>query len=458
MKKLLFIFLVSFIALNSFGQNSSQIGFVNDICLPKKLYMLEGVQNDIFVQPLIKRWRPDNDVVRFSGTANYSRKLQEVASIVQPEDSSIVTLNLINTDEFETVKSLSAEVVTGNPGIGDGTVKVSIIGDSFTQGAFFKSALLENKYVPGIKMIGLCEVNGHPGQFHEGRGGWTLSRYFSISKDRTQHYNGFWQPDGKYRYWGSTAYWKLVKEVSVSPNPQKWQFMEYYSTIHFIGVSSEFDALGLKLDPRENDLMYDNEAESFICFDGIKWKRVESKDFEWSFNYRKYLDMWKLEYPEILAEFLGLNDFRNAGLPGNLNFKQWNDQMEQMIASYHSVVPNGKFVLMIPSSSCGILDNKSGDFTLLQNANMWELRRNIIEKFDNRTDENIYIVDAGIAIDNYYGTQFLNDSTYTLPYAGFEGDDRLKVQSGNPHPYPNYPTMGISLAAFIQRYRMKSKN
>lgn len=30
--------------------------------------MLEGVQNDIFVLPLIKRWRPYNDVVRFSGT------------------------------------------------------------------------------------------------------------------------------------------------------------------------------------------------------------------------------------------------------------------------------------------------------------------------------------------------------------------------------------------------------
>lgn len=453
MKKLLCLLFVSFIALNSFGQKSDQIEFVNDICLPGKLYMLEGVQNDIFVQPLIKRWRPDNDVVRFSGTANYSRKLQEVASIIPLEDSSIVTLDLINTDEFEIVKSLSAGVVTGKPGLGNGTVKVTIIGDSFTQGTFFKSALLENKYVPEIKMVGLCEVKGHPGQFHEGRGGWTLSRYFSTSKDRTQHYNGFWQPDGKYRYWGSTAYWKLAKEVSESPNPKDWSFMEFYSTYSFIGVSSEFDAHGLKLDPRKNDLMYDNETESFICFDGKKWTQVKYEDFKWSFNYSKYLDMWELESPQILAEFLGLNDFRNAGLPGDLDFTEWNNQMEQMIASYHAAVPDGKFVLMIPSSSCGIMDNKAGDFTLLQNANMWEVRRNIIEKFDNRMDENIYIVDAGIAIDNYFGTNFLNDSTYTLPYTGFEGDDRLKVQTGNPHPYPNYPTMGISLAAFIQRYR-----
>jgi hypothetical protein len=455
MKKLSIIFLVSFIALNAFCQKPVQTEFVNDICLPGKLYMLEGVQNDIFVQPLIKRWRPYHDVVRFSGTAKYSRRLESVASITQPEDGRIVTLDLINTDEFDTVKSLSAEVLTGKPGVGEGKVKVSVIGDSFTQGTFFKSALLENNYIPGIKMIGLCQVKDHPGQFHEGRGGWTLSRYFSISKDRTHHYNGFWQPDGNYRYWGSTAYWKMAKQVAESPNPQNWQFMEHYSTIHFIGISSEFDPKGLKLNPIKNDLMYDNEAESFIRFDGENWKKVKYEDFEWSFNYGKYLKMWKLEPPEILAEFLGLNDFRNAGIPGKLDFEKWNDQMELMIASYHSAVPDGKFVLMIPSSSNGILNNENGEFTLLQNANMWEVRKNIIENFDNRTDENIYVVDAGIAIDNYYGTRFLDDSTYTLPYAGFEGESRLDVQTGNPHPYPNYPTMGISLAAFIQYYRMK---
>jgi hypothetical protein len=420
--------------------------------------MLEGLQHDIFVQPLIKRWRPYNDVVRFSGTANYSRKLQHVASIINPEDGRNVELNLINTDAFTTVKSLTAKIRTGKPGIGEGTVKVSIIGDSFTQGSFFKSALLENNYVPGIKMIGLCNVTGHPGQFHEGRGGWTLARYFSVSKNRTRHYNGFWQPKGQYRYWGSKAFWKLVREVSLSPDLQSWQFGEYYGTNSFIHLINRFDLDGVILDPRENDLMYDNVAESFICFDGKKWKQVAYDDFEWSFNYGKYLKMWELESPQILAEFLGLNDFRNAGYPGELDFEKWNDRIEQMIASYQSAVSGGKFVLILPSSSCGIMDNKNGDFTMLQNANMWEVRRNIIEKFDNRTDEDIYIIDAGIAIDNYRGTNFLHDSMYTIPYSGYEGNDRIKVQTGNPHPYPNYPTMGNSLAAFIQHYRMQSKN
>ncbi|GHB75305.1 hypothetical protein GCM10007390_31300 [Persicitalea jodogahamensis] len=75
--------------------------------------MLEGIQNDIFVEPLVKRWRPYDDVVRFSGTAEYSRRLQRVASITDPADESKVSLELINQDEFRTVKTLAYTVKVG---------------------------------------------------------------------------------------------------------------------------------------------------------------------------------------------------------------------------------------------------------------------------------------------------------------------------------------------------------
>lgn len=92
--------------------------FKNDICLPSKLYMLSGVQNDIFVEPLIKRWRPYDDVVRFSGTAKFQRRLQRVASINNPEDGAKVTISLINQDKFDTIKSITSEIVTGKTGEG----------------------------------------------------------------------------------------------------------------------------------------------------------------------------------------------------------------------------------------------------------------------------------------------------------------------------------------------------
>jgi len=427
--------------------------FVNDICLPSKLYMLSGVQNDIFVEPLIKRWRPYNDVVRFSGTAKFQRRLQKVASINAPADGTTVTLSLINQDNFDTIKSITSSIVIGEPGIGNDSVRVSIIGDSFTQGAFFKDALLVMGYVPKIRMIGLRDVTGYSGQFDEGRGGWTLAQYFSVSNKRTDAYNGFWQPGGSYKYWGSTHFWKLANEVRLNPNGG-WTFGESYNAGRFNSRSLLFDEkTGYKLSPVANDVMYDNTLESYVKYNGKEWTTVNYSDFVWNFDYGKYLLMWNLEAPSILAEFLGLNDFRNAPEPSKINFTKWNEQIEKLATSYFKAVPNGKFVLMIPSSTCGILDNTAGDFTTKQNACMWELRRNIIENFDGRESENIYIVDAAIAIDNLNGTNFTTDTIYTKPYSEYSGKERIVVQTANPHPFPNYPNMGVSLAAFIQKYR-----
>jgi len=191
----------------------------------------------------------------------------------------------------------------------------------------------------------------------------------------------------------------------------------------------------------------------YVRFDGVNWVEVAYNDFSWNFDYSKYLSMWNLNAPSILAEFMGTNDFRSAQDPEMIDFTTWNSQIKKVVASYLKAVPNGKFVLMIPSSTCGILDNTAGDFTTKQHACMWELRKNIIEMFDQQESKNIYIVDSAIAIDNLDGFYFTADENYTKPYSEYTGEERIAVQNGNPHPYQNYPNMGVSLAAFIQKYR-----
>jgi len=440
------------VSANVKGDENSGV-FVNEICLPSKLYMLSGVQNDIFVEPLIKRWRPYDDVVRFAGTAKFQRRLQRVASINAPVDAAKIKISLINQDKFDTIKSITSEIVVGEQGIGTDTVVVSIIGDSFTQGAFYKDALLVKGYVPNIKMIGLRDVKGYSGQFDEGRGGWTLGKYFRVTNKRTDAYNGFWQPDGVFKYWGSTDFWKLANEIRL--NPQKdWTFNESYNAGRYNTKSMLFDKkTGYKLNPKKNDIMYENSLNQYVIFSGKRWLPVDYSAFSWNFDFSKYLSMWDLNAPSVLAEFMGLNDFRSARDPAMIDFTTWNAQIKKVVASYLKAVPNGKFVLMIPSSTCGILDNTAGDFTTKQNACMWELRKNIIENFDGRESENIYIVDSAIAIDNLNGIGFTTDTIYTKPYSEYKGEEKIAVQVGNPHPYQNYPNMGISLAAFIQKYR-----
>ena len=159
------------------GQKSN---FKNDICIPGKLYMLSDIRNDVFVEALIKRWRPYNDFVRFSGDCVYSRKLNRVASVDTPVDGSNMKIELVNSDEFEIIKEKAISICVGKKGIGTQEVTVQIRGDSFVNGAFFRDALLSKNYIPGIKLVGLRNIKNEEGQYDEGRGGWTVKKYFEI--------------------------------------------------------------------------------------------------------------------------------------------------------------------------------------------------------------------------------------------------------------------------------------
>ena len=407
--------------------------FVNDICLPSKLYLLSETQNDLFIEPFIKRWRPYHDIVRFSGTCPFTNRIPRKATISHPVHYSHIKVDLINTDRFDFLKKDSITVFVGNKEEGNGEITLQILGDSYVQGAFYQDALLIKNYVPGIKLIGLRDVKGYHGQYDEGRGGWTLDTYFSIPKDPMVPYHGYMQPTNNYRYWGSSEFWKNCHKVI---NKELTGSEERYQCGRYETCAKRFNSqTGYLITPQKNDLMYDNTRNCYRIYTGKKWEDIEIDETQWSFNYSKYLEMWDLEAPQYLAEMLGLNDYRDCL---KADYTQWNQRLEQMKASYLKAVPNGKFLVLIPCSTCGSLNNQRGDFTIRQNAAMWEFRKNLIDTFDQREDEGIYLIDVGITIDNEEG--------YNKNKAG--------LQVGNPHPYPNYPTMGIPLAAFIQYQRM----
>ncbi len=415
---------------DSVAQN---VAFTNDICVTDKVYMLSDTLNTFFVEPIIKRWRPYHDLVRFSGTALYIKRIERMAE-VKPKagESSYMGVSLVNTDEFRTLKSDTVRVLVGEKGAGKEEVKVQILGDSYTDGAFFRDALIDKGYVPRLHLIGLRKVRDAENQYDEGRGGWTVRKYFEIPKGEDTPYHGYMQPDGTCRYWGSTAFWKNCYRVQ---NGELKGFDWKYNCGRYERCLPKYDSkTGYLLHPRKDDLMFDNQRNGYMVYDGHKWKETEIDETAWHFNYGKYLDMWELEKPDIFVMLLGLNDYRDSL---KADYGPWNRRVEEIKRSYRQAVPQGKFVVLIPCSTCGLLDNQRGDFTLRQNAAMWQLRQNIIRTFDGRESEGIYVVDMGITIDNENGYR-----------KNTEG-----LQTGNPHPYPNYPAMGVPLAAFIQYYR-----
>ena len=424
--------------------------FRNDICLPSTLWMLSDTQNDIFVQPFIKRWRPYDDFVRFDmnpKAGTFMRRLNHVASIDSPAEGAVVDVSLVNGDAFDVLKRQRVTLRVGEKGVGSTDVYAQILGDSFTHGQFFRKALLESGAVPKLHLVGLLKCG--EGQYNEGRGGWTLNSYFSVPKREMQSYHGYMQP-AEGRYWGARAFWKMAWKCVRKTQPKG--FEPTYSCSRFDDFVDRFDEqTGVLLKPQVGDVQFDNVANTMVRWDGAAWKPVDEKSLGWHFDYGKYLGMWNLKAPQFLFVMLGLNDFR-----GHLNadFTQWGERIQTVKESYQKACPDGKFVIAIPCSTCGSIDNAAGDFTPRQNAAMWRFRNWLIQTFDKREADGYYLLDAGIATDNDHGFTSAKGPV-TAPHAEYKGTDALKVQTGNPHPYPNYPSMGNPFAAFIQYYRAK---
>ncbi|MDP4227656.1 MAG: hypothetical protein Q8910_14890, partial [Bacteroidota bacterium] len=284
---------------------------LNDICLPSVTYMLSNTQNDLFVEPFIKRWRPYEQYVRFEGT-KFSRRLQRVASVSSPSEGEKITATLYdgNTEDFSIIKRDTTIIRVGEKGTGTDSVRVQVLGDSYTQGAFYKDALITKGYVPLLDLVGLRKCDGNSTAYYdEGRGGATLNTYFTVSTGKTIHYNPFFQPSGNFRYWGATGFWKMA---CTHPTSGTNSFNEFYNCgFYRESALSKFDArTGLLAKPREGDIMYDNDQNTYIIYSGGKWRKTNYSVYTWAFQYDKYLSMWNLKCPDFLFVMLGLNDFR----------------------------------------------------------------------------------------------------------------------------------------------------
>lgn len=426
MKRLLFAFLTPTLAGAMLADCKTS--------LAADMYALGNHPTHFYTQAFTSRHDPEAWVVRFGGDCNFEKRIPEEAVVNSVPGEYILTAQVVDLSDFSPCSCDSIRLHIADRNRGNGPVRVQVIGDSFVQGAFYRSALADSCYVPGIQMIGLRRLaDSDKILYDEGRGGWTLKDYFTISKADASPYAGFMQPADSRRYLGATGFWKnchRVQEGILS------DFESRYQCGRFQDFASRFDpATGLPLSPRKDDLMWDSEKNAYVCFDGRKWRDVRNEDeSKWRFDYPKYLAIWNLDAPDFLFETLGLNDFRDAL---DVDYSEWDSMAAQMKDSFLKANPEGKFAIVIPCSSCGSMHNRRGDFTIRQNDCMWRFRKHLTDTYSDRIAEGWHLVDMGIAIDNEHGYR----------------TDAEGLQTGNPHPYPNYPEMGMPLAAFIQYWR-----
>lgn len=402
-----------------------------DLAMPHRQYLLRGVSDTLYSEAALRLYGRQAAELRWGGTCAFSERRPQRAVIVSAKDGDTLTADLVSTQTFDTLASSRSRLCVAEPGIGSGTVRVQILGDSYVQGAFYRHALLETDYVLGLRLIGLRAVAGVADQYDEGRGGWTVERYFEVRRDAAASPSPFMQPTGDRRYWGSTAFWRNAYKAQDATAA----FEVRYACGRFEHCLPLFDAAtGLLSHPTKGDMMWDSARDTFIIYTGRRWQPAADDSNVWTFDYAKYLHMWRLEAPQILFENLGLNDFRDSL---SADYRLWDTRLMTMFRSYREAVPGGQFVIIIPCSSTGTPDNRRGDFVLRQNMAMWQLRRHIIDTYCGREAEGIHVLDMGIHIDNATGYR----------------RDSHGLQTGNPHPYVAYPAMSVGIAACVQYIR-----
>ena len=415
------------------------------IAMPAKEYMLSGIEYDLFYDNIVDLKKAN--ICRIEGEARgtESAKLlntQKCCIIEHPESitNSEMYVCLYDAEERGRLVAQKVDIVVSNKNTDTGNLYAMVVGDSYTDGDGTQSwidHILAANLCPNIHFVGLCKNPVHNGQYHEGRGSWTMAMYAEPATGtglEGRVYAGFWQPNDSYKYWGDIRFWANVKSGQAALSD-------------FDG--SKFDANGYLLNPTTNDIMYN--GTNYIKWNGSQWATVAKTDYTWGFDFGKYITMWNITAPSICAVMLGVNDFREA-IFTNAGWASFKVNLNNFITSYHAAVPTGKFVAVIHCTDMGRdwnINTSMRTSAEYQNYVLWQYRKNMIADFDGRESEGVYLCDAGIMVDGEYGYEI----TERKPFSTYAGNLRIKLQTTNPHPTLAYPAMSLPFAAIIQYLR-----
>lgn len=444
------------------GNFNKSDSFVNDIAMPKKLYMFNNVDNDIYKEPMIKLYG-SNEVVRFKHSSIY-RQFANVTTIKTPANNSILETSLRNlrSDAVDTIKTISTIIKSCNANLASETfsnLNVQVIGDSFTQGEFYYYGLEASKYAPNVTLVGTVKAwkSWNTSAHHEGRSGWSLDIYSSVVTNGC--HSPFWQPNGNYRYWGNIDFWKQVYINRENQNHDLY-------TGYVEQLNLYYNQDGTLKSPLEGDIMFFNSENKFKVFNGSSWIDTTKESYTWGFDYSKYCSMYSAiigGVPDVIFFTLGLDDFRYYSPNTIEEFATvWDKKVELLKTSYLSKNPNGKFVICIPCSTIGTDTNTivgtnavgNDNFPALPHRSMFYARKHIIDTYDGRESSGIYVVDTGLMYDYYFGFLTTEDESYTKPFSAYQQDNKIEnVQFFNPHPTNSYRNASIAMAAFIQNMR-----
>lgn len=298
------------------------------------------------------------------------------------------------------------------------------IGDSMTRSEVYVQQAV-NK-AKNIKTIGLRNIAR--GVNHEGRGGWTSYAYLESFAETGSGVSPFLFPKGYSgeEYFGDREFWNRID----SP-----EFSNKYS---YSGIKPQ------------------KIKEGMVCLDDGVLCRYSNGEYieleknpQFEFNFKKYMERFQFEKPDVVSLLFGANEFQTCSYENlEAEIEKYIDTIKKIVKSIKEFDEEIRIVINLPvcggeQYSWGLAlgckgSSKRYNYCIKMASNA------LIETFDKRYDENIYICSMLAVCDTDSG--FPKETKKCNIYS-----DATETRCSNwVHPSEvGYKQMGDALAAVI---------
>ena len=446
---------------NDLTSNSFETNFIDynnqnveSILLPRNLFVLSPIYSslnnaNIFYKNSILSSNINSYITGYSdyGTVNDIGWSLNNSTYINAANVFDVTLTMNNT-LFPSSKSVNVELIdtkNTNP------IRLLPIGDSLTRAGAYLNHIKD--VLPNITILGTRFYSNDGMPAREGRGGWTLDKYFtSINSSELDSPFIFPENISGSHYKGNTRDWKNIC---------------YYDSTHHAYAGFQkiargwrdngpflYDLNGYYKYPLKGDVMVDPSykyGSLWIEWDGSSWEPI-SPPTSYEFSFSKYMDRFSPAFkdgsPTHVSILLGANDFGYGNATENIDI--YISQINKMITSIKSYDKDIKIIICTPTlgPDTSVVTDSELEFYKKYDKKIKQGVYYLLQTYDTTTceDAGIYIAPMHLTLDVSNG----------FNYSSAIEDNSPVIKAANGiHPNNEYGhiQMGNTLAGVLQKYR-----
>lgn len=382
--------------LDVVGTSSNTTTYVPTLVVPPKIYALEGLESHVYPEhTLVEDYHLYEHDVTCTKGIHKKRGWVWTPSASDVAGNYALTLAVHDKQKATQLATATSTIVLANKNAYSGLTKnVSIIGDSIIYAGVISQRLLDIA-VSDVMDVNLIGTRGTGPNFHEGRGGYTISDYttagrtyqkFTVSGVTTTPAIN----SATYTYNGATF---LVQETALTGGAGTITCSLSSGSAPTAGSSGTLTKLNA------------SAGDATIAFSNVQPVSGNPFWFGGTLNYASYLSTNSLATPDYVLIQLGINDTFNMTSDAAVEAFTTTafPSLDLLINSIKVAAPSAKIGICAPQSYA---DQDAFGYNYQNNQTAWRAKRNIVTYnkmlyayYQGKEAQNIYVVGGGVNVD-----------------------------------------------------------